>query len=168
MITLEPFTIEDFLPLIHWIDSERELVQFAGPLFTFPLTKEQLTIYSSKEHLVPKKIVDIESGEVIGHCELNFSNKVPRLSRILIGNKNFRGKGLGTQIIQLMIDEIQNIQSTDKVELKVFGWNNKALQLYERTGFIIEPEYTYKYKYKDDEFWTSLHMSKCLNKGKKS
>ncbi|MFT5846329.1 MAG: RimJ/RimL family protein N-acetyltransferase [Psychroserpens sp.] len=164
MIKLEPFTTKDFLQLIHWINSERELVQFAGPLFTFPLTEDQLKTYINKEKIDPKKIIDIESGEVIGHCELNFSNKVPRLSRILIGDKKFRGKGLGTQIIELMIAEIQNIQPTYKVDLKVFRWNEKALQLYERTGFIVEPEYTYEYKYKDDEFWTSLHMSKCLNK----
>jgi len=54
-----------------------------------------------------KKIIHIESGEIIGHCELNFLNEYPRLSRILIGNKQNRGLGYGAKIIQLMVDAIQ-------------------------------------------------------------
>ena len=102
MIKLEPFTENDFENLISWITSERELVQFAGPIFSYPLTKNQLNDYLTKEDLIPKKIVDIESGEVIGHCELNFLNEFPRLARILIGNKKYRGKGLGKQLVTLM------------------------------------------------------------------
>jgi len=45
MIKLEPFTSKDFLRLINWMDSERELVQFAGPIFSYPLTENQLTEY---------------------------------------------------------------------------------------------------------------------------
>ena len=69
---------------------QRELVQFAGDLFTYPLSENQLHAYLSQEKLIAKKIIHIESGEVIGHRELNFLNEHPRLSRILIGNKQKR------------------------------------------------------------------------------
>ena len=163
MIKLEPFTENDFENLISWITSERELVQFAGPIFSYPLTKNQLNDYLTKEGLIPKKIVDIESGEVIGHCELNFLNEFPRLARILIGNKKYRGKGLGKQLVTLMIDEIQNIKSTNKIELRVFEWNKNALKLYENEGFKIQPEFTFKFKYNNDELWTNLYMLKTFN-----
>ena len=107
MLRLEPFAPNDFSRLIRWIDTKRELIQFAGDLFTFPLSKEQLHAYLSQKKLFPKKIIHIESGEVIGHCELKFLNEHPRLSRILIGNKQNRGRGYGTKIIHLMIDAIQ-------------------------------------------------------------
>ncbi len=163
MIKLEPFTSKDFLRLINWMGSERALVQFAGPIFSYPLTENQLTEYLNKAELVPKRIVDIESGDVIGHCELNFSNDLPRLSRILIGNETYRGKGLGKQVVALMIDEIQKIKSTEKVELRVFEWNKNAVKLYKKTGFIIEPEATFEFKYNNEESWTNLYMTKQLN-----
>jgi RimJ/RimL family protein N-acetyltransferase len=162
MIKLEPFTSRDFLRLINWMDSEKELVQFAGPIFSYPLTEKQLTEYLDKEELIPKRIVDIESEEIIGHCELNFLNEFPRLSRILIGNENYRGKGLGKQLVDLMIDEIQKVKSTEKVELRVFEWNKNALELYKKKGFIIQPESTFKFKYNKEELWTNLYMTKIL------
>ena len=51
MIRLEPFTNNDFLRLINWMCSERELVQFAGPIFSYPLTENQLAEYLNKEEL---------------------------------------------------------------------------------------------------------------------
>ena len=162
MIKLEPFTPSDFDRLISWITSERELVQFAGPIFSYPLTKNQLIDYISKENLTPKKVIDIESGKIIGHCELNFRNDFPRLSRILIGDEKYRGIGLGKQLVEIMIDEIQKVQSAEKVELRVFEWNKNAIKLYENKGFIIQPESTFKFKYNNEELWTNLYMTKQL------
>ena len=61
MLKLEPFTQDDFSKLISWIDTKRELVQFAGDLFTYPLSEDQLHAYLSQEKLVAKKIIHIES-----------------------------------------------------------------------------------------------------------
>ena len=138
MLKLEPFTQDDFSKLIGWIDTKRELVQFAGDLFTYPLSEDQLHAYLSQEKLVAKKIIHIESGEVIGHCELNFLNEYPRLSRILIGNKQNRGLGYGAKIIRLMIDAIQKEIPTKQVELRVFGYNTNAIKLYKKEGFVIQ------------------------------
>ena len=166
MIRLEPLTSNDFLRLINWIDSERELVQFAGPIFSYPLTEKQLTEYINKEGLTPKKIVDIESGEVIGHCELNFLNEFPRLSRILIGNKKYRGKGFGKRLVEIMVDEIQKIKPSEIIELRVFEQNINAVKLYEKMGFVIQPESSFGFRYNSKELWTNLYMTKQLNKTK--
>ena len=163
MLKLEPFTQEDFSKLIGWIDTKRELVQFAGDLFTYPLSEDQLHAYLSQEKLVAKKIIHIESGEVIGHCELNFLNEYPRLSRILIGNKQNRGLGYGAKIIRLMIDAIQKEISSKQVELRVFGYNTNAIKLYEKEGFVIQEKYTLQFQYTEDESWTNYYMAKQLN-----
>ena len=163
MLKLEPFTQDDFSKLIGWIDTKRELVQFAGDLFTYPLSEDQLHAYLSQEKLVAKKIIHIESGEVIGHCELNFLNEYPRLSRILIGNKQNRGLGYGTKIIRLMIDAIQKEIPSKQVELRVFGYNTNAIKLYEKEGFVIQEKQTLQFQYTDDESWTNYYMAKQLN-----
>ena len=163
MLKLEPFTQDDFSKLIGWIDTKRELVQFAGDLFTYPLSEDQLHAYLSQEKLVAKKIIHIESGEVIGHCELNFLNEYPRLSRILIGNKQNRGLGYGAKIIRLMIDAIQKEIPSKQVELRVFGYNTNAIKLYEKEGFVIQEKQTLQFQYTEDESWTNYYMTKQLN-----
>ena len=163
MLKLEHFTQDDFSKLIGWIDTKRELVQFAGDLFTYPLSEDQLHAYLSQEKLVAKKIIHIESGEVIGHCELNFLNEYPRLSRILIGNKQNRGLGYGAKIIRLMIDAIQKEIPTKQVELRVFGYNTNAIKLYKKEGFVIQEKHTLQFQYTDDESWTNYYMAKQLN-----
>ena len=163
MLKLEPFTPKDFSRLIHWVGTKRELIQFAGDLFTFPLSEDQLQEYLSQKKLAPKKIIHTESGEVIGHCELNFLNEHPRLSRILIGNKQKRGRGYGTKIIQLMIDAIQKEIPTKQVELRVFGYNTYAIKLYKKEGFVIQEKHTLQFQYAEDELWTNYYMIKQLH-----
>ena len=163
MLRLEPFTPKDFSRLIHWVGTKRELIQFAGDLFTFPLSEDQLQEYLSQEKLAPKKIIHTESGEFIGHCELNFLNEHLRLSRILIGNKQKRGRGYGTKIIQLMIDAIQKEIPTKQVELRVFGYNTYAIKLYKKEGFVIQEKHTLQFQYAEDELWTNYYMIKQLH-----
>ena len=163
MLKLEPFTPNDFSRLGRWVDTKRELVQFAGDLFTYPLSEDQLHAYLSQEKLVAKKIIHIESGEVIGHCELNFLNENPRLSRILIGNKQNRGLGYGAKIIRLMIDAIQKEIPSKQVELRVFKYNTNAIKLYKKEGFVIQEKHTLQFQYTDDEFWTNYYMTKQLH-----
>ena len=163
MLNLQPFTNKDFERLISWLNSEKELVQFAGPKFTYPLTISQLEDYVTKDGLMPKTVVDTKSGEVIGHCELNFTNEFPRLGKILIGNKSYRGKGLGKQLVELMITEIKQIKPTEKVELRVYEWNKNAVDLYTKKGFVIQPEHTIDYQFSNGELWTNYYMTMQLD-----
>jgi len=132
MIQLEKFTKDDFDRFISWIDSEEELIQFAGPLFTYPLSHQQKKS--------PYRIRLIETNEIIGHCELNFENELPRLSRILIGEKRLRNKGIGVCVLHQMIHLIFTTTTHTSVDLSVFDWNHNAIACYEKIGFKIRPE----------------------------
>lgn len=137
MIALEPFKEQDFERLISWIDCEEDLLQFAGAVFLYPLTTLQLAEYITSPDRIPFRIILTETNEVIGHCELNYMNEIPRLSRILIGKKEYRNKGYGKLIVQKMVEKIFNTHSCLSVELIVFDWNLNAINCYSRIGFII-------------------------------
>lgn len=141
MIKLEKFTEADFDRLINWIDSAEELVQFAGPIFSYPLSVSQLSSYLDHNDKIPLKILDA-NDKVIGHCEINLGNKYPRLSRILIGNAEDRGKGLGVEIVKEMIERIKVKHASEIVDLNVFAWNKAAIRCYEKAGFEIIHEHT--------------------------
>lgn len=140
MIQLERFTAADFDRFISWVDNEEALVQFAGPLFTYPLTHAQLSAYLQQTKKQPFKIRLLETGQVIGHCELNFEKEMPRLSRILIGEKSMRNKGLGKQVVKEMVNRLFSTTEHTVVDLNVFEWNHNAVACYTQLGFRINPD----------------------------
>ena len=139
MVTLHPFTAQDFDTLIGWVHSKEELFQFAGTIFNYPLTHGQLHNYINTSDKKPYKVVLTSTGETIGHCELNYENGGHRLSRILIGNKSLRGQHLGENIVKQMVALFFKDQTVKEIELNVFDWNKPAIKCYERVGFRINP-----------------------------
>ncbi|MFT3902849.1 MAG: GNAT family protein [Niabella sp.] len=135
-IKLETFSEADFDTLISWVKDEKELIQFAGPIFNFPLTKEQLHYYLAdpKRHVF--KVIHNKTNTVIGHCEVYKGNgQTCRLCRILIGNKIFRGKGYGTLLVKLLTEWSFEKLNVNSVDLNVYDFNTSAIKCYENAGF---------------------------------
>ena len=95
MIKIVKFEKEDFSRLISWIDSEKLLIQFAGPIFSYPLTIPQLDQYISDPNKQIFKVLDPITNVVFGHGEIFIDNKNAKLCRILIGDQRYKGKGYG-------------------------------------------------------------------------
>ena len=138
MIKLEQFDKPDFDRLISWVDSEKFMIQFAGPIFTFPLTTEQLEVYISDKNRFAFKVIELETGKVIGHSEIyNSKNKTAKLCRILVGDKKLRGQGLGEAIVKKLVKFAFNKLSALSIELNVYSWNTSAIKCYEKVGFVV-------------------------------
>lgn len=158
MIKLEKFDKTDFERLIIWADSEEMLVQFSGPIFKYPLTTEQLENYLKEENSIPFKVVDTESKEVIGHAEIYKSeNNLAKLCRILIGDKKYRGKGIGEKTGNLLVKYSFEELKVEKVELNVYDWNTQAIKCYEKSGFAINPDKISQITVQEN-VWISLNM----------
>jgi RimJ/RimL family protein N-acetyltransferase len=158
MIQLEPFTSSDFSRLISWIDNEEELIQFAGPIFNFPLTKRQLNKYLEDKNRFAFKVVEVNPKQNIGHCEIYLSEQKAKLCRILIGEKSFRGKGLGLQIVNDLLEISFTKFDKSFAELNVFDWNVNAIKCYENAGFVINKNIVKTIEV-NGKTWTSLHMT---------
>lgn len=137
MIELQPFSEKDFETFKSWITNEDELYQFAGTIFSYPLTNEQLYNYIKMTDKKPLKVVLNSTNKTIGHCELNYENGNHRLSRILIGNKELRGQKIGEQIVRKMVNLFFDNEKTNEVDLNVFDWNKMAIKCYQKVGFKI-------------------------------
>jgi len=157
MIHFKPFDVADFERLKNWIISEKELIQFAGPIFVFPLTNEQLKKYSSSNMRKPYTITLVETSEVIGHCEFNFENDIPRISRVLIGDEKMRNRGIGTEIIRKMSEEFFSDSTVSKIDLNVFAWNDRAIHCYENLGFRINTTTVFEQEV-EGKFWKNHNM----------
>jgi RimJ/RimL family protein N-acetyltransferase len=158
VISLEKFSANDFYNLISWINNEEDLIQFAGTMFTYPLSEEQLYKYIANPNVNAFKVLHEEEGFPIGHSEIFIgSDNIPRLCRILIGNKNYRGKGLGQQLVKELLKICFNKFKSSRVELNVFDWNKSAIKCYEAVGFKLNPNKKRVVEVNSKK-WTSVNM----------
>jgi len=158
MIELQKFTKRDYKRLISWVDTAETLMQFAGPKFTFPLTSEQLVESYGDPNRIPFKVIDTNGGVCIGHAEIHLTEFSAYLGRILIGNGQLRGKGLGQEIIKQLLDYCFNNLNQNNIELNVFEWNINAIKCYEKVGFIINPDKILEREI-NGEKWIALNMT---------
>ena len=117
------------------MDSAESLMQFAGPGFTYPLTRQQLDKSLSDENRLAFKLVGTGSEMMVGYAEIYLTPESAYLGRILIGNPLDRGKGLGSQLVTLLVTYAFTVLAKAKVQLNVFEWNTGAIRCYEKAGF---------------------------------
>lgn len=171
LIRLEHFNRQDFDLLISWIDSPEFLMQWAGPHFNYPLDIKQLNQYikganeeNSKVHIY--KVVLVKNNETIGHISLNnidFKNRSARIGKVLLGNQNIRGKGIGQKMVTEVLKVAFDHLSLHRVGLGVFTFNESAIKSYEKVGFVKEGLLRDVRK-AGDEYWSLWEMSMLENK----
>jgi len=157
MIKLNKFEKSDFGRLKSWITNKKDLIQFAGSIFSFPLDDKQLEIYLHDKRRIPFKVILEDLNEVIGHCELNLENLIPRLSRILIGKEEMRNLGYGKAIVSELLEIAFNNFKTESVDLNVFDWNQQGIKCYQKIGFKFNEGMEVEYQMNNQK-WTSKNM----------
>lgn len=78
--------------------------------------------------------------QIIGVISLNtidFLNRRAEIS-IIIGEKKFLGRGLGTEAIKLLLGHAFGRLNLHKVGLGVLSGHTAAIRSYEKAGFVIE------------------------------
>lgn len=88
------------------------------------------------------RLVASIQGEVVGVLGLHTSPNVPRRAHAAsIGmavRDDWQGKGVGNALMRAAVDLADNWLNLRRLELTVFVDNDRAIQLYERHGFITE------------------------------
>lgn len=82
----------------------------------------------------------LDSDDLVGTVgldEIEWVNRVAGLG-IRIGNPSDWGQGYGTEAMQLLIGYAFNELNLFRLQLTVFAFNDRALGLYERLGFLKE------------------------------
>lgn len=162
MIELKTFKIQDTSELISRIEDKRALLQFAGPAYQFPLTKEQLENDLNNEKRFLFKVSDQTTGNVIGHAQIFLKEATFLLGRILIWDQNNRGKGYGKKIVQELLQYGFSHFDRETAELNVYDWNTGAIECYRKVGFKIDPDVMSEVNF-DNEVWCSLNMKISRN-----
>ncbi|MEK6845603.1 MAG: GNAT family protein [Nanoarchaeota archaeon] len=105
-------------------------------------------------------IVEKQSGKAIGLAGLYQINQQVRSAefRILIGDKSFWGKGIGTECTNILVDYAFRNLNLNKVWLGVNEENLGAVKSYEKAGFIKEGKLRQEI-YRNNKYYDAIRMS---------
>ena len=166
MIKLEAFQKEDFAQLIAWINSEHLLTNWAGSLFSYPLTTDSLDWYieDTNELLGSDafvyKAVDTDSGETVGHISLGSisrKNRSGRISRVLV-DKKCQGKGYCRQMVSAVLKIGFEELKLHRISLGVYDFNTAAIKCYQYAGMFTEGT-NRECLYFKGQWWSLIEMS---------
>lgn len=105
-------------------------------------------------------VIEKLDGTVIGKCgtgHIDWKNSCVTVW-IFIGNPENRGKGYGTEALQLLVDFAFNEMNMNRVQLIVFGFNERAVNSYKKVGFSVEGIYKQEV-FRDGKYTDVYQMS---------
>lgn len=138
---IRKYHADDFPWLEKWVTDAKILFTFAGPSWTFPLSRQQL-IQHQQEFPGKQLYVGLDENNepmAIGEIITNEAHS-PRLGRLLIGDPAKRGLGLGKKFILELIDTMIQLHQPDEICLFVLVENTSAIRTYYKIGFRFSEE----------------------------
>jgi RimJ/RimL family protein N-acetyltransferase len=142
---LQPFTKADYKNLISWIRNPDELFVWSATSFTFPLDEIQLDrhcleVDAPGANRLIFKVIDHKTKEHIGHVELTRMDMERRKASIafILVDPGKRGLGYGKGVMENIFQECFQKMGMKKLDLFVFDFNTRAVDLYKKMGFEIE------------------------------
>jgi RimJ/RimL family protein N-acetyltransferase len=136
---LRPMNEQDIQKKVEWMND---------PLVNkFIVLPEKITREGTKKWFLEKKndetvklfIIEAEDGNAIGYMKLDiYKENMSGELHILIGEKNYWGKGYAQEGIKLFLDRCFTTFALRNVFLYVFVANTKAVHLFKKMGFTKE------------------------------
>ncbi|KNF09030.1 acetyltransferase, ribosomal protein N-acetylase [Gottschalkia purinilytica] len=142
-IVLKKMT-SSYAELYHSWRNNIEIMQSTNPLldvYDLDETKEFINqvilgSHSSKSYIIVEKKSDTPIG-ITSLINIDYKNRNAECI-IDIGEKDYWGKGYGTEALKLLLDYAFLEMNLHRVSLRVFSFNNNAIKLYEKLGFKYE------------------------------
>jgi RimJ/RimL family protein N-acetyltransferase len=143
LVTLGPIQ-HDYLPrYVEWLN-DWEVRRFLAPTLPHPFTMQDEEDWfnrqrndSSARHFA---LLTRAEGKLIGNCGLHQVDWTNRnaIFGIFIGDKNYWGRGFGTDATQTLLRYAFEEANLHRVELEVFDLNPRGIHVYEKCGFKLE------------------------------
>ncbi len=131
----------EYLPrYVEWFN-DWEMSQYMVPGMPIPLTLEDETDWFERRrgdrNSVVFAILALPQKELVGNCglhELDWKNRKAMFG-IFIGNKDYWGKGYGTDATRTLLRYAFEQLGMNRIELEVYDFNPRAIRAYEKAGF---------------------------------
>ncbi|MFS0788559.1 GNAT family protein [Shouchella sp. 1P09AA] len=147
-IELRPASKNDFVRQVEWRNQEETARLAAGSyaaLYSHVTVEEVEALYDKRVIRDRKQenvfaIYIAETNTHIGNCDYRDVNPIARSAVVglTVGNSEERGKGYGTEALQLLVQFLFQDLNLQRVQLDTWSGNEHAIRVYERCGFKIE------------------------------
>ena len=147
LVRLRGYEKSDLAAVMKWVTDEEVTRQLGAGALTFPvssITEEQFIEAATHAATDPNnKVFAIETiaeSRYIGAVDLRGINWIDRHAEvgIVIGDKSLWGKGYGTDAMRVIMRLGFAKLGLNRLWLKVFDFNHRAIKSYEKCGFKHE------------------------------
>lgn len=138
-VVLRPVHPRDLLKIMEW-DRDDEVTRFIGKKFDTFETCEEWFADALGDPLHRVLSIDTSDGRFIGNVELDHisrKNGTAELA-IVIGERDYWDKGFGTEATMLTLFFAFTRVHLNRVYLRVYASNRRAIRCYEKCGFRKE------------------------------
>ncbi|MBZ3683257.1 MULTISPECIES: GNAT family N-acetyltransferase [Providencia] len=158
-ITIRRATLDD-VPAITKMHADYSA--YANTLqLPYPTEKTWEARLGENDPLVTQFVATI-GEEVVGLLVISQPSQVRRRHVATFGitvSEAHQGKGIGSQLMQVMVDYCDNWLNVHRIELEVFAANGSGVGLYEKFGFEQEGRMR-DYAFRDGQYVDAVMMSR--------
>lgn len=143
LVRLRAYKKEEINQILEYIN-DPEIKRLTTPIVPYPFTYEDeekwLNSNSALNNTYSFAVETLNEGKYIGGCGVNSVDwkNSNALVGIFIGDKDYWGKGYGTDAMKVLLKFIFNQMNIHKVKLSVYAFNERAIKCYEKCGFKKE------------------------------
>ena len=156
---------EEDISIATSLVNDKELKKFLVTGVPFPTSpwEEESWVKSQKSNEKGEynfAIEDIKTKKYIGGCGIQHVNWLARVAvvGIMIGDKDYWGKGYGTDAMRVLMKFIFEDMNIHKIRLSTFSFNSRAKRCYEKCGFQVEGILKDEI-FKDGKYYDEIIMS---------
>lgn len=158
-ITIRRATFDD-VPAITQMHADYSA--YANTLqLPYPTTRTWEARLGANNPLITQ-FVAILDDNVVGLLAISQASQARRRHVATFGitvSEAHQGKGIGSQLMQVMVDYCDNWLNIHRIELEVFATNESGVGLYEKFGFELEGKMR-DYAFRDGQYVDAVMMSR--------
>ena len=156
-IMLREYQSEDFASIRSWVN-DAQVTRYLSTRFWAPQTtvdtQEFLSrMMQSSHNAFNYVIADAQDGRYIGQLDMfrvDWRLRQGEIGMVIAGAED-RGRGYGTEALELLAEFAFNSLGLERIELEVHMENAVALRCYQKAGFTLEGVKRHAY-YNDGRF----------------
>ena len=163
LVNLRAQEASDAKRLHRWIN-DRDVTLYLGARYEASLAFEEgfMAERAGTPHsfAAANFAIETKDGVHIGFCGLHRGRPEERTADlgIMIGDKDYHERGFGTDAMLAIVRFAFEQMNLHRVSLGVFEFNQRALAVYARVGFVEEGRERHGY-FQDGRYWDVVRMS---------
>lgn len=162
MIEVRPARQEDVPAMVALIESVAGEGRWIGAEIPVDTDRYRRVFTETVASDTAHSVVATDDGHLIGN--LGMHPVVPGLIGLGMSiDPRYRGRGIGTQMMNAAIEWARQQGSVHKIELEVWPHNAAAQALYTKCGFAVEGRRRRHYRRRNGELWDAIVMGLVLD-----